>query len=369
MRNPGTWPRGWLIAGACVIAVLLGALALFRYFTTPDRIEQYAARKLPAGYRIQIESCHYNPFRGTFFATGVSVAPDTTVDTPELRQRTRSSFTLPKVRASGVDLWALRRGDIDIDEVQFDNPEIRTFLDRRFRSKHYGKPRRMPHEVIQATDSRVRIGTIKMVDGDIRYSEKRFDDVPPGTFRFADFNATLRNLSNDEKRAHESCTIDIRTLVENSGALKATFNYDLFSNATKMDYQVAMGRMDARKFNGLLVNLKGVRILEGTIDSLSADIKVRGDVATGPLRIPYHGLKFEVVNKGTDEQDFLDKLWTAIFDGKANESNPDDDDEPVEVVNLQYKRLPNDSIIKFVWHTLREGALKSANVPRTKSKK
>jgi len=157
--------------------------------------------------------------------------------------------------------------------------------------------------------------------------------------------------------------IDVRTRLADSGPLHATFNYDLSSRILKMDYHATMGRMDVVAMNKLLVNLKGIRIKEGTIDSLYADIDMRGDRATGTVRLPYHGLKFEMLDKNSHDRDLGDKFSTFLYSRKVHNSNPEDNNDPVTVVRVERRRLPQVSLIKFVWETVREGVFLTANVP------
>ena len=354
-----------LVSGAIVVAVLVVVALLLRHYTSSRYVVRSLEEKLGPDYRVAIESSHYDLFSQTFYASGVAVVEDTLSHGPKPdggRRRSWSSYELPAVAVRGVNLWELKRGSIIADEFRFERPVVKVFLDRKTPSKHPG-PRRMPHEVLMASDSRVRIGTVKIIRGDIEYGEQSLTGVRPGTFRFGDFYLTMRNFGNDRARMPSPCVIDVRTRLANSGLMNATFNYDLSSDVTKLNYHAVMGKMDARGLNSLLMNIKGIRIEEGTIDSLRADIRVHGDNATGTVWIPYHKLKFTVLDKATYKQDMNDKFATFMSARTTRDSNPEDDGDPVTMVQVQRRRAPNVSLMKFVWETVRQGALMAVGAP------
>jgi hypothetical protein len=111
--------------------------------------------------------------------------------------------------------------------------------------------------------------------------------------------------------------------------------------------------------NDLLVDLKGIRIKQGTIDSTTFDIKLNGDTATGTMKLLYHGFKFEIVDKGSHKQGLGDHFATWMQNYKTHSSNPPDDDDPATVITLHRQRLPHISLPKFVFETVREGALRT----------
>ncbi len=348
-----------------LIAILIIATTLVRYFSSPAHIEKRLASVLGPGYTIDIASSHYSLLRQHFVAGGISVESDTLwarAKPRETRRNRRStSFKASEVRATGVNVAALFNGNIDIDELLFDKPEYRLIMDRGVPSKRRDTPR-MPHTVLASSKTRLRIDNIRVTGGDFRYSERARDGNRAGTFQFADLNASIANLTNDPERMARPCVIDVRTRLADSGPLHATFEYDMSSPVLKMNYHAVIGKMDPLALNELLVNLNGIRVRQGTIDSATLNIKINGDVATGTMKLLYHGLKFEVLDKNSHEQGVKDHAVSFIQGTKTREANPEDDDEPATVITLRRERAPNVSLIKFVWEIAREGALRTVGV-------
>ena len=361
IKTPARGRRGLLICGVAVIAILLLFAALVRHFSNPQYVEKRLIDEIGSGYLINIASSRYNVLSQHYHAEGLTVVPDTLQRASSTRPRRRSSFSAAAVEVNGINFLAMRKGQIDFNEIVIDQPEIRLVIDRRVPNPKATTPRRMPHEVIRSSSTRLCIDTIRVVDGDIRLSEIAVDGTRPGTFRFADLDATVANLTNDAKGMKQPCVIDVRTRLADSGPLKARFVYDFSSDVTRMDYHAVIGKMDAVALNDLLVDLKGVRVKEGTIDSTWLDIKVDGDVAAGQMRFLYHGLKFEILDKDSHEQGVGDHLATFMSSWDTHDSNPQDD-EPATVITLRRERAPQTSLMKFVWETVREGILRTVGV-------
>lgn len=360
-KGPPRGRRGLLYCGAAVFAVLLLFLALARHYSKAEYVEKRLIDEIGSGYLINIASSRYNVLSGHYHAEDVTVVPDTLQRASSTRARRRSSFSASAVEVNGINFFAMRKGQIDFNEIVIDEPEIRLVIDRRVPDPKATVTRRMPHEVIRSRSTRLLIDTIRVVDGDIRLSEIAVDGTRPGTFRFADLNATIANLTNDVKRMKQPCVIDVGTRLADSGPLKARFVYDFSSDTTRMDYHAVIGRMDAVALNDLLVDLKGIRVKEGTIDSSWLDIKVNGDIAAGQMRFLYHDLKFEILDKDSHKQGVGDHLVTLMAAWDTHDSNPQDDN-PATVITLRRERAPNISLMKFVWETVREGILRTVGV-------
>jgi hypothetical protein len=262
--------RTWIVAAAAIlIAVVVAGELLLRHFTGPQYVENQLARKFGPGYRVEIGSSHYDLLTRTFSLANVSIVSDTLRVQHHGHDHPKkfTSLNVPSLRASGVSLPALQRGDIIMDRVVIDQPTCTLYVDRKGVPLVHPRPAvSLPQEVLLASPRRIRIGTIYVVNGDIRYAERAHDGTRPGMFRFADLNVTIDNLTNDKMPLKQPCIIDARTRLADSGPLHAVFKYDLCSRELRMDYNAVIGTMDGLSLNDLLVDLSGIRIKRGTID-------------------------------------------------------------------------------------------------------
>ncbi len=365
--------RRWWIAGfVAVLAVVLFAFGAVRHFTGAGYIEKKLSTAIAAAdgvNRVRIGSSNFSPLRESFVARDLEFQPDTLLLAQRTQAgtlpRTRYSITASSLRVHGIRFWQLLRGRIVADSVAVDGARIDVYLDRTAAPAPPAVPATLPHVSFQSIDRPIRIGVIRVTDSGIIYSERAKDGSRPGAIRFTDLWATAYNVTNDSTRMTPStpCTIDIRTRVAGAGRLNATFGYDLLSSRLNLTYRGTVARMRADPLNELLVNLEGIRITNGVIDSTWFDFKVSEDVARGKVQVLYRDFDFELLDKITLDRGFAARLQTFIADkSKLNRANPTDDRTPAKVVPILRERTPESSLFKFLWETLREGILTTLGV-------
>ena len=360
--------RRWWIAGlVAVLAVVLLAYGAVRHFTGAEYIEKRLSTAIVSTRgvnRVAIGSSNFNPLRGSFIAKDLEFLPDTLLLAQRAQagtpRRTRYSVTASSLRVHGIRFWPLLRGRIVADSVAVDGFRVDVYLDRTAAPAPTPKPATLPHMSFQRIDRPIRIDRVRVTNGGISYSERAKDGSNPGTIRFTDLWATFYNVTNDTTRMTPStpCTIDVRTRVAGAGRLDVTFGYYLLSSRLNMTYRGNVARMRAEPLNDLLVNLEGIRINHGVIDSTWFDIKVREDVARGNVQVLYRDLDIEMLDKVSLDRGMGARLQTFIADKTMLcDANPPDDRTPAKVVPILRERTPDTPLFKFLWGTLREGIL------------
>jgi hypothetical protein len=365
--------KRWWIAGlVAVLAVALFAYGAVRHFTGAKYIERQLSAAITSANgvnRVAIGSSSFSLWRATYLAQDLEYLPDTLLIAQRAQAgtptRTRYAMTASSLRVHGVRRWSLLRGSIVADSVTVDGARIEIYLDRTAGPPPPVKPATLPHVSFQAIDRPVSIGVIRVTDTQITYSEKARDGGRPGTIQFTDLWATVYNVTNDSTRMTPStpCTIDLRTRIAGAGRLDATFGYDLLSSRLNMTYRGTVAGMRAEPLNDLLVNLEGIRITSGVVDSTWFDFQVRDDIATGKVQVLYHDLGFEALDKVTLDRGWMARFQTVMADKtKLNHSNPPDDRTPAKVVTIVRERSPETKLFKFLWESLREGILTTLGV-------
>ena len=359
--------RRWLIAGlAALLAVVLIAYGAMRHFTGAEYIGNKLSTAIASAggvNRVRIGSSSFNPLVGSFVAKDLECLPDTLL----LAQRTqagkpaqtRYSVTASSLRVDGIRLWPLLRGRLVADSVAVDGARVDVYLDRTAGPAPPEEPATLPHVSFQSIARPIRIDTIRVTNTEIGYSEKAKDGSRPGRIRFTDLWATVYNVTNDSTRMTSAtpCTIDLRTRIAGAGRLEATLGYDLLSPRLSITYRGTVAGMRAEPLNEMLVNLEGIRIKNGVIDSTWFDFKVREDVARGKMQVLYRDLDFEMLDKVTRDRGLGSRLQTFMTKAKLSHANPTDDRTPPRVVTVLRERPPESSLFGFLWETLREGIL------------
>ena len=364
--------RWWIIGLVAVFAGVLSAAAAVRHLTSSEHIERKLSVAIASAHgvnRIRIGSSSFRPLRGSFVARDLEFLPDTLLLAQATRAglapRTRYSVTAASLHAHGIRCWPLLRGRIVADSVIVDGARVDVYLDRTLGPAPPVKPATLPHVSFQSIGRPIRIDVFRMTNAEIGYSEKAGDGSRPGTIRFTELWTTVTNVTNDSTRMRPStpCTIDLRTRIAGAGRLDTTFDYDLLSPRLNMTCRGSVSRMRAEPLNELLVNLEGIRLTGGVIDSTWFDFNVREDVARGTMQVLYRDVDIEILDKVTLDRGLGARLQTFITDkATLNHANPSDDQAPAKVATILRERSPETPLLKFLWETLREGILSTLGV-------
>ncbi len=359
--------RRWVAGLVAALAVVLLAYGVVHHFTGAGYIEKRLSSAIASANgvnRVRIGSLSFSPLRGSLVARDLEFLPDTLL----LAQRgragtpagTRCSITTSSLRVHGIRVWSLVRGRIVADSVAVDGARVDIYLDRTAESVPPALPATLPRVSFRSIHRPIRVGVIRLTNAEISYSEKARDGERPGTIRFADLWATAYNVTNDSMRMTPATpsTIELRARIAGAGRLNATFTYDLLSPRLCMTCSGNIARMSAASLNDLLVNLEGIRITSGVIDSTRFDFKVTDDVASGTMQVLYRDLGIEMLDKVSLDRGLVARLQTFIADKtQLSHANPKDEQTPARTVVIQRERAPEVPVIRFLWETVREGLL------------
>lgn len=363
--------RWWIVGIVSVLAVVLLAWGVVRYVTGAAYVEKRLSAAV-SGHgvnRVRIGSSSYDPLRGTFVAGDIEFLPDTLLLAQRKQAgsapRTRYSVTASSLRVHGIRCWPLLRGRIVADSVSIDGGRLDVYLDRTAGPPPPVKPAILPHVSFQAIERPIRIDIIRVTNTAISYSEKARDGGRPGTIRFTDLWGTVYNVTNDSTRmtASTPCTVDLRTRIAGAGRLNATFTYDLLSPSLSATFRGTVARMGVEPLNELLVDLEGIQLTSGTIDSMWFDFKAGEDVARGQMQVLYRDLNFKMLDKVTLDRGLGARLQTFMADKtQLHHANPADDQKPAKVAVIIRERTPETPLLKFLWQTLREGIFSTLGI-------
>jgi hypothetical protein len=349
------WARvGLVVAGVLLAATLVARWALYRY-TDERRVARRIAAvlALPSDTLVRIASTRFSVFGRSFTARDIRI----TIDSVAGGRRTRYGLGADTVRLDGIDLSAWLRGAMLVSTVTVDGLSLDVRRDRRHGSGPAGEAR-LPHGIVQRLPRPVRVDTVRVREGAIRYEETAADGVRPGVLVFDRIAATAVNVTNDRRRMTDStrAVINVRMRIAEAGMVTARLAYDLMAPTLTIAYLGSVGRMPAAAFNPLLVDLEGIRVTSGTLDTAWVAVDVLDNVARGTLTVRYHDLAIEQLDKVTHERSLGDYLRTFIGTNFVLQAaNPAAPDGEVREGALVRRRSPEVPLARFIWETLREG--------------
>jgi len=361
-----------LRAKAMVLALLLALLALLLarqwalHATSPEALEarfNQRDRGTPQLYRLEVGATRLGLTGGSFTALEVTLQPDST----ELARRraagspvrTWYAITIPRLEATGINRRALLRGDFDVLDVVAQGLDLQVWVDRQIPEREAPDTTLLPHEQLQAAAREISVGRASVADGRVRYFERSADGARFALLEFDSVQASAAAITNRDTGGLEAGVVPIELAGRLGGKARiaSTMLYDTRSPGFTLVVNGGLGPTDGRLLNPLLMDLEGVRIAEGEVDSIAWELEVEDGVAAGRMVARYRELVMERLDKVTRDQDVGDEI--ASFLGNTFtliRSNPTDG-EPVRVVPLAHRRAPHEAFLRFLWVTLRGGLL------------
>lgn len=357
--------RLWLWIGIIIAAlVALGLIAerVIAGQAKPEALEARINRNLSVSsdglYRVSIGTSSLDLLGGRYVATDVQLHLDSArlAELRSAKTAPRDVYTLrmAKLEVTGIRLGALLRRSIDADRVVVTAPVMDITLDRHIPKKEGAGPV-LPHLALHGVETAVSIGQVELSDGQLQYRERASDGARYGRFEFADIQLGIRNLTNQRNRGTGLAAIDLRFAAAGSAPVHATMEYDLFAPGLTMSYEGGVGRFEPAVFNTMTVDLEGVRITRGQVDTLWFRVDVKDDVATGRLQARYRDLRLATLDKVTRDRSLGDHLKSFISNTFALRVDNPKPDEPIMTAFIRVERREDMPLLKFLWHTLRAG--------------
>ncbi len=343
-----------LVAAHLVLAWQLNTSHLQR------RLEAAVAEATDSLYLVRIGRSRFSLLNRSFALEGFELFPDTAAFRRKAPQaHERFLLAARTLRSDGIGLWHFFHRQLWMRSIAIDSLRVEIEVDRT-KPRARVLPALLPHQALQQSRP-LWIEQLHLTNSEVHYFERASDGTRFGALPFTQLEAVIRNLSNDPHRMSRAsaCEIDIRARLAGAASLLVRFEYDLASRPLNLSYRGRIGHMDARALNTFLVDLEGVRIREGTLESADFRVDVRDDTARGELKLLYHDLAIDELDKATRTRDFADKLHTFLFNAfTLTTANPSGDNPPV-VAPLWHPRPVETPLFKFIWITLRDGVFKT----------
>jgi hypothetical protein len=272
-------------------------------------------------------------------------------------RQTKFRFDIPQIKIVGLDCLALFQGNIyraksiHIHDVFAD---ILVNMDKPS-DKNSTNPQ-MPNEALSSIKGIVKVGSVKIINGRLKYCERYAVRAIPGVITFDKVNVSVSGIANH--RAHpDTAVIHAEGLFMNSGTMILNMAIPLTSTDFSFRYSGSLSTMDVTELNIFLEPAEHRRIKSGILQSATFDINVDSGHANGALQVAYKGLSIAVLNKNTgSEKGIFDRITSLV--GKIfviRSTNMPNEKGLMKIGKIQYTRVPDDYFLQFAWFALRTG--------------
>jgi hypothetical protein len=272
-------------------------------------------------------------------------------------RQTRSRLSISQIKILGFDfLSLLERNTYDARKISMQDVFADILLNKDKPSDEKAPNPHMPNEVFPSMKETIKIDSLEIFNGRLKYSE-RFDiNAAPGVITFNNFNISVSGIANHTTQP-ETTIIRGDGLFMNSTAMKVFIVIPLTSKDFSLHYSGSVGKMDVSKLNIFLEPVENRKIKSGVIQSANYNINVNSGQASGILRVAYNDLTIAVSNKNT----LVDKvILNRISNYVANmfiirTTNLPNEKSSMKIGEINYARHPGDHFFQYLWLSLRSG--------------
>jgi hypothetical protein len=250
--------------------------------------------------------------------------------------------------------WGVKNDSLRIasPEVEIAGANAEIYRNKLLPDDQRIKP--MYSEMIRELGIKLKLDTINVRESTIVYEERVLEERPPGTLKFDNVQASIKNLTNVGMDAEDFPVTTIEAQADFMGQARVTLNWDFDVSNLQDEFQVngSFAGINAAAINPFMKPAMNVET-EGKIESLFYNFYGNKHEATGDMKLAYRDFKISILKDGEEEEkSFLSGLVNLILKNDVV-------DEDVSQENINVERDKTKSIWNFFWLCIREGSIKT----------
>jgi hypothetical protein len=304
---------------------------------------------------------------------------------------TRFHVVLPECRVAGLAFGELLHGrSYRAGSVRFSGPSFEALVNRDKPVEPFVKSPLMVHEALAAIRQPLRIDSLSITNGHLRYCERVVPGADPGVLTFGAVSMSVEGVAN-QGEATAAIQLQAQGDLMDAGTLKVLMTIPLTPPDFSLHYSGSLSAMDLTRLDGFLDIAEHTRIKSGSAKEASFDIDVAAGRARGYVRGIYRDLAIALLNKQTGSAKGLENRVASFLANElkirpsnapdlnnqtgsakglanrvaslfANElkirpSNAPDASGSMKEGEVNYTRRPEEEFLQFAWFALRSGVL------------
>jgi len=325
-------------------------------YTTKDSLYSFLVKKLTASYTdstLLLDSLKLVPnYSKLEFATEAGKQTD--------RMQisiARLDFTKMNVKLFFERNWFISK------QLNIDNLNLSAYRDKNDADKPY-RPKSV-QQLLKTIPIYTAIDSINLKNGLIAYEEVAVGATKPGKISFNNVHATITGFTSDTMlfSKYNVLQINAACMFMNKGKLNAHYSFPLNTDEMVFDCSGKLTDMPMQAFNPMLETNANVSMKNGMIDSMIFSFHANEVASTGQMKLVYHNLKIELLNKKNKKAGAIEDILTYLAHRLViKEENPSPG-EPVRVAEIKYPRDSTRFIFNYSWKSLLSGIKPSLGLP------
>jgi hypothetical protein len=269
---------------------------------------------------------------------------------------TRFHVVVPECRVLGLAYRELLQGkSYRAGSVHISGPTFEALVDRDKPLNPIGTPSLMVNEALAAIPLPLRLDSLSITNGCLRYCEQLVAGADPGVLTISAISMTAEGIAN---RGAKSAAILLHGQGElmEAGTLKVLMSIPLTTPGFSLHYSGSLGAMDLTRLDAFLDIAEHTRIKSGSVQEAAFDIDVAEGQARGCVRGTYQDLEIAMLNKQTGSEKGFDNSLASLLakELKIRRANAPNSTKEGKV---NYTKKPDQEFQQFAWFALRTGVL------------
>ena len=332
-------------------------------------IRKFSYRTADSLYSIQVKQLSASYNEQELVLDSLQVTPNYTRrnfanEAGKQTDRFRMEASKVKFEKMNVKMF-LERNWFIANLLSIENVNISAYRDKNDRRKEVRVP--SVQQLIRSIPFYTAIDTIKISNAAVVYEEVIEGASKAGKVFLNDMNASITGLTSDTNLfKNQSLIVNAKGKFMNKGLVKARYKFPLNTTQTIFDCSGKMINIPMTALNPMVETNANISLKEGVIDSMLFSFHANERMATGEMKLIYHGLKIELINKRTKKSGRLEDVISFVAHRLViKEDNPGKNGE-IRITPISYIRNPNRFIFNYSWKALLSGIRPVIGIPSAK---
>ena len=311
-------------------------------------------------YEVHYDSLRVSVADSTFSISSLSMLPsheDELFFASSPFRRTRLRMAVPRIEASGVAWLApLNGGSYGARSIRCQDPTFDILLNKEkpFFKDPVGPM--MPSELLSSTGNDVRIDSLVVTNGQLRYGERSGVRQQPGVISLDSVQIGVERVVTT---ADPADTVFVRASGRfmNAGEMTVAMVIPIGSPGLSYRFSGSLRRMGLQSLNAFLERAEHVRITGGVLHDATFAITVSGGRARGSVRAYYRDLAIAMIDGRTGSAEGIVNRIASFIGNKITMrgTNMPDGSGAAAIGAVRYDHRKGETFIEFSWFALRSG--------------
>jgi hypothetical protein len=275
-------------------------------------------------------------------------------------QTDRMELSVPTLEIRDFNLGKFVANDtLHVRYVVIDQASLVAYRDKNVPFDHSRRPK-LPQQMLAALPLPVDIEKVEIKNADILYQQLDPGADAPGEVPITRLYGTIYNATNIRSviSSRGAMMWDVQAIFFGDGKMKVEIMYPENILSADFNFTATMGPMAFTAFNQMMVPTEGLKIEEGTINSLWLKANAGEESAAGHMVLNYANLKVAVLKDKADKAEDKSGLLSLLANVVINKANQN----PADTATMFFVRDKERSIFNYLAKTVVSG-LKATMLP------